>query len=120
MNTATMLECGHPPTPDAGCGTGYAQMGSDGPRMCYACADAAQLAEITNAQPGARFTGYLSIDGTRWTTWTGGQLGTVVHSGKMHPWSRERYYVTVRDVAGHLWSGTGSPGMWATLKRGTR
>ena len=116
MNAATItLDCGHVPTETTGCGTGYATT-HDGRTLCYTCADDAQRANVAAANYGDRITGYLSDDGATWQTWTGGHLGRVVRSGAHHAFSAERYHVRVKDTQGRIWSGTGAPGMWATLR----
>lgn len=83
-------------------------------RVCTTCADELERETLKDA---TAHCGYVSCDGKEWTTWTGGKLGRVVLTGKRHPWSRERYYVTVRDVHGAWWHGTAGKGMWASLRR---
>lgn len=96
-------------------GRAYATKGlGAGDHVCTACADELERETIKDAKV---HSGYLSSDGTEWTTWTGGKLGRVVVTGKRHHWSRERFYVTVRDVYGALWHGTAGRGMWASLRR---
>jgi hypothetical protein len=96
-------------------GTGYARCNDpDGEHLvCYACADKRQTADLITHK---KFTAYISGDGHRLTTWTGGNLGRVF-LGERHPWSRERHYLTARDVHGQRWHGTGAPGMWASLTK---
>lgn len=112
--TTTTLDCGHAPTPNAGPGTGYAYQ-TDGTTICYACAHEIALAEIATARRGDRYTFYVSTDGKRLTTWPGDDLGRV-YLGNLHPWSRERRYLTFVDRLGREWSGTGAPGMWANIR----
>ena len=99
------------------CGrTGYAVL-NNRRKICYACADKRQVAALFDrSQP---FTGYLSSDGNRWTTWTGGTLGnvdrlTVSRSG----WQGSTLsHVHVLDVHGNAWFGRGAgPGMCLTLR----
>lgn len=59
-----------------GIGTGYART-TDGRTLCYACADAAQRADIETADA---MTVYHTGDTV--TTWTGGVLGRVVGSSR--------------------------------------
>lgn len=64
------------------------------------------------------FTGYLSADGKRLTTWKGATLGDVLYineragrglSGLTH--------IRVRDVHGAMWYGKGAGrGMWVTVR----
>src|SRR3990167_9912689 len=94
--------------------TGYAICAND-VKVCYACADTIARADMVGA---SRFTGYLSGDGARFTTWTGGTLGDVV-SSKPCKLTRtsfthdKRTYrsVRVRDVWGKIWFGRGSAGI---------
>ena len=108
--TAIKCDCGHDSTPK-GCAAGYATT-AEGRTMCYACADDAQRETMRTAD---RITAYQS--GSDITTWSGGKLGRIVTTGKRHPWSRERHYVSVRDVHGQWWHGTAADGMWASLRR---
>lgn len=127
MNTPTTptpgacVQCGapfpvHPPGYLAY--AGYA-VRPDGGHICYPCADAAQREDMRDrSRP---FVAYLS--GTKVTTWTGGELGTVV-------WTRpakltrpsfthdRRSYrsVRVRDVHGAMWTGRGSDGIAIRLR----
>jgi len=72
--TETLLDCGHLPTADSGIGTGYA-VRLDDTKICYACADAAQVAEVEDSAT-TLFLGYVTENTI--TTWTGGVLGWVV------------------------------------------
>ena len=103
------------PTGGNGCGTGYARFTDpDGECLiCYACADTRQTADLLTQD---KFFGYVSSDSHNLTTWTGGVLGRIFF-GKRHPWSRERYFVSARDVHGQRWHGTGAPGMWCNLRK---
>ena len=122
MRAPSVCSCGHPPTaqPIGSCGTGYART-RDGRTLCYACADAAEREEL-RSRSGV-FCAYLSSDGQRATTWTGGTLGTVVSSrpckltrrSYTHDASEYRS-VTVRDVHGAYWHGRGSPGISIRLR----
>lgn len=99
-----------------GGGTGYAVLNSRR-KICYACADKRQVADLLDRSKS--FTGYLSSDGSRWTTWTGGTLGnvdrlTVSRSG-LHGSSLSNVHVV--DVHGNTWCGRGAgTGMCLTLR----
>lgn len=101
--------------------TGFAAI--DGPegrkqRICYPCADEMQRAEVRDSKPGDRFCAYIGSDGETVTTWSGGRLGKRLGAwGALHPWSRERRYLTVRMDDGSEWYGTAAPGIWASLKK---
>ena len=99
-----------------GCGTGYAVLKNRW-KIRYACADKRQVADLLDrSQP---FTGYLSSDGARWTTWTGGTLGTVDRlTVSRSRWLRSSLsHVHVRDVHGNAWFGRGAGnGMVLTLR----
>lgn len=107
------------PSP-GGLGTGYAIF-RDGARVCYACADKRQLADIEASQIGDKFPAYVSSDGRKITSWTGGELMRVIHWGDKHPWTLRsswgaRYYLRAVDAKGRVWSGTGADGMYANLR----
>jgi hypothetical protein len=113
-----LLSCGHPPTPNAEPGTGYATMRGTEERICYSCADDRERAALlTEHTIGA----YLSSDGKRITTWTG---GTLMHVTK-HTTARvgfggtTRHYLRATDVHGaHSWIGTSpGPNMYARMRR---
>lgn len=104
------------PKPVNSCGTGYAVF-RDGRKVCYACADKIQREDLHDrSRP---MTGYLSSDGQRWTTWTGGTLGNVIrltesrcafHGARM-------VHIRVRDVHGKEWYGRGAgPSMVLNLR----
>jgi|688.fasta_scaffold30353_18 hypothetical protein len=93
-------------------GTGYACL-PDGGLCCYPCTDVRERADLLTRDKVCQ---YVSGDGKRLTTWTGGDLGRV-SLGERHPWSRERFYVSATDCHGQRWHGTGAPGMWANLKK---
>ena len=113
MDTPEILECGHPPTPDSGCGTGYSiEHGVEVDiRRCYECSDEYQREYIKTADV---FTGYISATNPNViTTWTGGVLGKVVSYG-----TGSRQYtpsggwwvpctVRVQTPDGTLWWGKG-------------
>ena len=122
------LSCGHPPTATEGCGTGYAAMRGEGEgywsdsfgtqsTLCYECAAAADRETIRVAQPGDRFYAYVSGDGRTITTWDGMRLMGSVHVGALHHWSREIHHISAWDDHGRQWSGTGAPGMYASLRQ---
>lgn len=93
-------------------GTGYACLPGGG-LCCYPCADKRARADLLTE---TRACHYVSGDGLRLTTWTGGDLGRV-YMGRLHPWSLDRRYISATDCHGQHWHGTGSPGMWASLKK---
>jgi hypothetical protein len=107
-------DCGADCIPN-GCATGYAQT-VDGRTICYPCADALQRAELAVADS---FCGYMSGDGRRITTWTGGSLATVTQRAR-HRGGFGGDYWTFRAVSpdGARWYGRGAgPEMFARLKR---
>ena len=66
---------------------------------------------------------YLSMDGRRVTTWTGGTLGRVVYArpcklSRLSNWHSDKTFRSVRvvDVHGGAWSGRGSPGVAIKLR----
>lgn len=93
----------------------------NGDKLCVPCADECERERIADVTV-RRCSGYLSDDGRRVVTWTGGKLGTVTHTGKEVPRTRRsadgaRHYIRVRDCHGGLWYGTGARGMWTNLRR---
>lgn len=119
--TLTLCDCGHEPTPNAGCGTGYATNRETGATACYACADAATRQDIRDSVPGDRITLYLSSDGAWITTWPGGRVMGRVTFGKEHAasrrgWQETRWYLTATDELGRVWSGVGAEGMYCALR----
>lgn len=107
--TTTALDCGHEPTDHGRAFATGAARTADGRRICYACADDEQRADMLT-EP--RFVAYLSSDQRRVTTWTGGTLGAVTrYTTDAGRWSTfgivHRCYVRVTDVHGNHWTGTG-------------
>lgn len=105
------------------CGTGYAQPRDSDALICYPCADKSQIADLIGA---TRAGGYISSDGKRLTTWTGGTLGTVIQKtetalpfGRTNSWVHGKHYFQfrIRDVHGQYWHGKSSPGICITLRR---
>lgn len=99
-------------------GTGYATL-TDGRKICYPCADEMQSAEMDTAE---RMPAYLSSDGSKITTWTGGILAAVAAIGtgrRITPTGGEwtAHYVTAFRN-GVEWYGVNSgKGMAITLRR---
>jgi len=118
LSTVFCSVCFAPCLPD-GIGTGYAVERETDSVLCYPCADNRQVAKLRNERVST-FPGYMSCDGKKFTTWTGGELGTVTrhtesrsgfHGSMIHYW-------TVRDVHGNYWHGrNGGPGMCVSLRR---
>lgn len=84
------LDCGHPPTPDSGPGTGMV-VTPNSYKMCYDCSDTWQRSALANLPVNGRSHGYLRLGspyGSKTfdepgrvgevTTWHGGHLGWVV------------------------------------------
>ena len=116
-DSARVLDCGHHPSPHESFTTGTAHT-RDGREICYTCADQETREDMTTA---TRFCAYVSSDGHRLQTWSGGDLGAV-YLGDPHPWSKgpradRRRYLSATDCHGTRWHGTGAPGMYATLRR---
>ncbi|MBP5897900.1 hypothetical protein ACKI1I_46265 [Streptomyces turgidiscabies] len=72
--TPHLLECGHPPMPSDGPGTGYARDPKTDERRCSPCADAWQREQMKTADV---WIGYTGEDRKRFATWSGGVLGKV-------------------------------------------
>lgn len=127
------LDCGHhiPANPPGHVGgTGYAILTSPrtvngrtvpaNGRVCYPCADALQREDI---RLGDTATLYLSQDGTRVTSWSGGTMGRVISGSVSKRYTPtggryERHYVRVRMFDGSAWHGNGpGDGMYVRLRR---
>ena len=106
--------------PEGTCAAGYAVL-RDGARICYSCADKRQVADLLDrSRP---FCGYVSGDGNRITSWTGGLL---MHITDSRPCQLTRQSFThdrrsyrsfrARDVHGKNWHGRGSAGIVIKLR----
>lgn len=102
------------------CSNGYA-VRSDGKRICYACADAAQREELTDRSRPV--FAYVSCGGRSIGTWTGGKLMDVI-SSRPCKLTRQSYThdsksyksIRARDIHGKEWFGRGSEGICIKLK----
>jgi len=106
------------PTPE-GCGTGYS-IYDEKHLVCYSCADAREREAIKERKP---YFAYLSGDGLRVTTWTGGKLMDVVRSRPCTltrpSWTHDRKSyksVSAVDVHGGKWHGRGSAGICIKMR----
>lgn len=98
-------------------GTGYARTAAN-EMICYACADAQQVAKMA-AHIDGPFYCYLARDGRTITTWTGCYLGRVLHSSSSRAgWhGAEIWRFRVIDASGREWNGRGAgPGMECTIR----
>lgn len=96
----TTLDCGHAPP-----------MG-----VCYACADAEEAATLARS---TTFSAYVSEDGLRFTSWSGGEFGRIVGHGfsSRAGFGHGLHYWTVRTSDGRTWHGrNGGPGMALTIR----
>lgn len=111
MNT---LDCGHAVTPSGieVFGTGFAVSKDTGKRYCYPCADDLQREALLTEQ---RWSGYLSSNERRVTTWTGGTLGTVTRCTR----NSRQTFIRMTDVHGQHWAGIGpaESGTYVSLRR---
>lgn len=114
-----ILDCGHPPSADAGCGTGYG-VDDNGRRFCYACcADRDRTAMLEGRDPGLYLTGGTDGKPVEVTNWPG-SLRFPVQSirptriGFCHD-GRIAYF---RGPDGARWSARGpGMGMYARARR---
>lgn len=95
-------------------GTGYALFYDR--KICYSCADILDRARLLIKD---HLTAYVSCDGKALTTWSGGKLGRV-DFGEKHPWSPSRHYISVVDIHGQRWFGTGGKGEYTNLKKNAK
>jgi len=106
--------------PAAGtCAAGYAVLPDDS-RICYACADKRQVAELLDRSKP--FVGYVG-SGNTITTWTGGKLMTITRAWPCEL-TRQSFthsakgYTSIHavDVHGGHWAGRGSEGIAIKLR----
>lgn len=115
-------DCGEVyPTGNPGCGSGYAVCDDGKHLVCYTCADKRQVEGLKDRSKP--FSAYVSGDGKRITTWTGGTLMTVTQSWPCQlirasfTHSKSSYKcIRARDVHGALWYGRGSAGVRINLR----
>jgi hypothetical protein len=113
-----ILDCGHEPSPHSESTTGTAHT-PDGREICCSCADNEQREALKTA---TSFMAYLNSEGTKLTTWTGGELATIrqmwgVHNNMAGTIQRFRAV----DVHGQHWYGTSpGPGMYARMHKNKR
>jgi len=107
MSEMHCYSCGDtfPSTPPTGGASGYALY--HGERFCYPCADDRERGFFHTA---SKFTGYLSSDGTKFTTWTGGELARVagLTESRRAGFGRGLAYVTAIAPDGSSWHGKGA------------
>ena len=109
------LDCGHAPSEHGPHTTGTGRT-PDGRHLCWDCCNAAELADFLKADS---YTGYLSNDGTRITTWPGGTLARVTREWEIRNNMAGRITrIQAVDETGARWYGT-SPGrgMYTRLHR---
>lgn len=122
-----LLSCGHLPTSDAGCGTGYAITHDTNERICYDCANAREVADLLTAD---RYVAYLKVPEhtptsqprhpkASLTTWTGCTLARVSRLTKSHHnIGGYLYHFNATDVHGQQWYGTSpGPDMYARMRK---
>lgn len=108
-----VLSCGHTSTSN-GIAAGYACIGADDRKICYACADDMQRKEVETAP---KVYAYVASDGGTITTWTGGILMRVLTMYR-RGMPKHTYSVWARDPHGQLWYGIGGGrGMYVGLRR---
>ena len=125
--TPVMLDCGHQSTPQRwadGSGTpGYAREVGTDRRICYACADAREQADLLTHD---RYTAYLTPtkppEPPDWqlTTWTGGVLAwlTAPPTKGRHNIGGYLWRFRAVDVHGQYWYGTSpGPNMYARMRK---
>ncbi len=118
MNTTAKivkLSCGHNPSPHDEYTTGTAHT-RDGREICCTCADSEQREDLKAEK---HYDAYLSGDGKRLTTWTGGNLAKITdlwEVGNNMAGTLLRFRAV--DTHGNRWYGT-SPGrgMYARMHK---
>lgn len=125
MQTANQTHCAcgaaFPIHPIGYCGgSGYA-ITRDSVKICYSCADKAQIEELKDRSKP--FGAYVSGDGRAITSWTGGHLMRITRSRSCrltrlsHTHDKGSYMsVHCVDVHGGHWHGRGSAGICITLR----
>jgi hypothetical protein len=117
-DTITVCDCGHPPTPTEGIGTGYARAADSNATMCYPCTDEAQRKDFREAEYGDVLYAYVKPDldlskpgthpddirGISITTWSGGVLGRGFVGEPQYQLGSWVQYATVK-IEGRHWHG---------------
>lgn len=111
------LDCGHPIGEHSHFVSGYATT-PEGKRICYTCADAEQREALKDTS--RPFTAYLSSDGRKVTTWTGGELMQVTRETDWRIFGshfNRGSCISATDCHGRRWYGRGAGrGMAITLR----
>lgn len=123
---ALVVDCGHHATEPTAfhqngvpLDSGYAVLPDD-TRVCYDCADRLQREDMLVKD---EVWGYLSGDGKKFTTWTGGELARVTEEGAARTgWhGKEITYIRAVSPDGRRWYGkNGGRGMALRLKAAKR
>ena len=114
-----VCDCGHPPTPNSGIGTGYAQSSSTGKTMCYDCASEAERQEYRDAKYGdppllayvrdytLRENGVSPLDERKveLITWPGGLLGKGFVTKRTSGGFGSVMHTVVATIEGRTWYG---------------
>lgn len=125
MNTpqTSCSDCNNPlpVMPTSHCvGTGYAVLPATGEHICYPCSDKRERAELLDRSRPV--CAYVSGDGSRITTWTGGDLMRIVRSRTVRltreSFTHGRTIQSIRavDCHGGEWIGQGNPGISIRLR----
>jgi hypothetical protein len=105
---AQILDCGHPIGEHSYFTSGYA-VTPDKRRICYTCADNSEREALRDTSKPC--FAYLSGDGRKITTWTGGELMRVERETDWQIFGSRRNRgscVTARDCHGKRWHGRGA------------
>src|SRR5262245_7376007 len=112
-----IADCGHTyEGPAGGTGpSGYAVNRATGKTLCYPCADELAVSDMATSHA---FEAYLSSDGGRVTTWTGGGLMVVTRHTTSRGFHRSKvHHVRAESADGRKWHGSGSgPGMFILMR----
>jgi hypothetical protein len=120
--TATLLDCGHAPSPHSPITTGYGTDPVSGETHCYDCCTAQDVESLKDrSRP---FAGYVKLSENNRamvrtslpphgiiTNWPGRRLMTIVEARKVGHNLRacpSLLFVRARDSHGGMWSGRGS------------
>lgn len=113
-----MLDCGHEIGKHEPFTSGYATTRDGARKICYVCADAQQREQLKDRSKPVY--AYVSSDGKRITTWTGGELMRIE---KASEWRMNFGFqclglcVSATDCHGKRWHGRGAGvGMCITLR----
>jgi hypothetical protein len=131
MDTARILDCGHPPSQHSSSTTGTAHT-HDGKEICWSCADDQQRRDLLTNDHAFLYLTDTGIHGDvrhryALTTWPGGRMMRITRLSKRAGYDAmvtptggwyDLYFLRAVDSWGQEWYGTSpGPGMYARMHK---